>query len=149
MRIKRADSDTPRPVRDTASWTSGINMKDSAFFESLQEYGSEERREGLENLLTLIDEAAKKLLSERNLGNLRLYREMVQRFMAEAVSGSYRVKEEQRWDFRGNRRAMCLIERVNRELEELAAMILKKQGDAIEIMAKMDEIRGLLVDLYY
>lgn len=148
MRIKRTDRDSSPPIRENAQ-TKAVDTKHSAFFDTLQEYGERDRREGLDNLLEMIDEAAKKLLSDRSLGNLRLYRETVQSFMKEAVSASYRVRGEHRWDFRGNRRALYLVEKVNQELEELAAIVLKKQEDAIEVMAKMDEIRGLLVDLYY
>lgn len=148
MRIRRAGSDSPPPPKEKIQAT-GVNMKHSAFFDSLQEYERGQRYEALPELLSAVDEAAKRLCSGRNMSNLRAYREAVQEFLKEAVSGSYRVRGEYRWDRRGNRRALYLVEKVNQKLEELAIMVLKNHENAIKIMGKMDEIRGLLIDLYY
>ncbi|HHU50643.1 MAG TPA: YaaR family protein, partial [Firmicutes bacterium] len=105
--------------------------------------------ENLEKLMANVDETAKKLLADRSKANLRAYREAVRNFMKEAVGGSYRMKGERRWDRRGNTRILYLIERVNQNMEEVAAMVLQEQADAMAVMAKLDEIRGLLIDLYY
>ena len=53
-----------------------------------------------------------------------------------------------RWDGRG-RKVFYLIEKVNHSLESLATMVLQKQTDTMKLMAALDEIRGLLLDLYY
>jgi len=148
LRVKRTGGDSPPPLGERlASRT--VSRKGEVFIETLHEQERNQTAENWEMLLSKVDDAAKKLLSNRNKENLRAYREAVRGFMKEAVRGSYQMKGERRWDRRGNTRILYLIERVNQNLEEVAAMVLQNQGDAMAVMAKMDEIRGLLVDLYY
>ena len=100
-------------------------------------------------LLSQVDEAGKKLISERNMASLSEYREAVKDFMKKSLTDSYRLKEENRWDRRGNRRAFCIVEKVNKALEDLTTTVLENHEEVIGLMAKLDEIRGLLIDLYY
>lgn len=150
MDIKRVGRKPSSPLKQKEKETqSRVNLKHSIFFDTLQEYGRDKGTENWEELLTAVDEAAKRLLKQRNIANLRRYRELVREFMRKAVAGSYNVKGARRWDGRGNRKAYYLIEKVNSSLEELAAMVLKKQENTLKLMATLDEIRGLLLDFYY
>lgn len=105
--------------------------------------------ESWEKLLSQVDEAGKKLISQRNLASLTEYRKAVRDFMKKTLTGSYRLKEENYWDRRGNRRAFCLVEKINKALEDLTATVLENHEEVIGLMGKLDEIRGLLIDLYY
>ena len=40
------------------------------------------------------------------------------------------------------------VEKVNQTLDELAAELLKEEKDHITILSKIDEIRGLLLDIF-
>jgi len=148
MDIKRVGRKSSSPLKQKEK-QSKVNLKHSVFFDTLQEYEADKGKENWEQLLTAVDEAAKRLLEQRNIGNLRRYRELVREFMQKAVAGSYNVKGARRWDGRGNRKAFYLIEKVNNSLENLAAMVLKKQENTLKLMAALDEIRGLLLDFYY
>jgi uncharacterized protein YaaR (DUF327 family) len=148
LRVKRTGGESPPPITERMSAQS-LGRKGSAFLDTLHEQEQSHAALNLEKLLANVDDTAKKLLSDRSKANLKAYREAVRSFMKEAVGGSYRMKGERRWDRRGNARVLYLIERVNKNLEEVATMVLQKQEDAMAVMAKMDEIRGLLVDLYY
>ena len=126
-----------------------VNLKHSVFFETLQEYEAKNTGGSLEDYIAAVDEAAQNLIKERTLANLRRYREAVREFMKKVVAGSYQVKGSRRWDGRGNRKVFYLVEKVNYSLEQLATMVLQKQTDTMRLMAALDEIRGLLLDLYY
>ncbi len=125
-----------------------VNLKHSVFFSTLQEYEAKKVEGSLEDFIAAVDEAAQNLLKERTLANLRRYREAVREFMKKVVAGSYQVKGSHRWDGRG-RKVFYLIEKVNHSLESLATMVLQKQTGTMKLMAALDEIRGLLLDLYY
>ncbi|NLY88350.1 MAG: YaaR family protein [Firmicutes bacterium] len=143
-RVGRRDS-SPRKKKAAAK----VNLKHSVFFATLQEYEAKDAGGSLEDFIAAVDEAAQNLLKERTIANLRRYREAVREFMKKVVAGSYQIKGSRRWDRRGNRKVLYLIEKVNHSLEGLAAMVLKKQADTMKVMAALDEIRGLLLDLYY
>lgn len=147
MEIKRVGrKDSPAKKKKAGA---KVNLKHSVFFATLQEYETKNAEGSLEDFIAVVDEAAQNLLQERTLANLRHYREAVREFMKKVVAGSYQVKGSHRWDGRGNRKMFYLIEKVNYSLEGLAAMVLKKQTDTMKLMAALDEIRGLLLDLYY
>jgi len=40
------------------------------------------------------------------------------------------------------------VEKINKKLEELTSFVLGKEKKNIDLLATLDEIRGLLVDLY-
>lgn len=144
-KVGRRDSS----LRKKGKAASKVNLKHSVFFDTLQEYETKDPAGNWEELMSAVDEAAQNLLQDRTLSNLRRYREAVREFMKKAVDGSYQIKGSRRWDGRGNRKAFYLIEKVNHSLEGLAAMVLKKQAGTMKLMAALDEIRGLLLDLYY
>jgi len=69
------------------------------------------------------------------------------------VSQSYEIEEQE--GIRKKTRAgtftkkkFSIVQVVNQELDRLASDILFNQADQIRMMAKVDEITGLLVDLF-
>ncbi len=147
MRIKGVGAETAPPVNERGETVAGTGGK-AGFTQVLREQEAK-LAGGWEELLNQVDERAKQLLNQPSTENLRLYREAVRAFLKDALRGSFRMKGESRWDRRGNRRVFCVVEKINKALEELTAAVLKKNQEAIDVMAKIDEIRGLLIDLYY
>ncbi len=76
------------------------------------------------------------------------YREMVAEFMGEAVRFVFQFKKQSTLDARGRHRIYAIIKRVNEKLERLAREMLAGQADQLAVMETMDEIRGMLMDLY-
>lgn len=147
MRIRGVGQEAP-PARGERSEFGPESVHQSNFSQMLKTAG-EHSAAGWDQLLSQVDKAAQKMLNHPSLETLRAYRAAVRDFLKEAISGSYRMKEESRWDRRGNRRIFCVVQKVNQALEELTTEVLQKNAKPIELMARVDEIRGLLVDLYY
>lgn len=147
MRIKGVGKEAPPPRGERSEFAPGSLSKGT--FNQILKTAGEQPTASWDQLLSQVDEAGKKLLAQPSMETLRSYRAAVRDFLKEAISGSYRMKGESRWDRRGNRRLFCVVQKVNQALEELTSTVLQKNAQPIEVMAKMDEIRGLLVDLYY
>ncbi len=147
MRIKGVGQEAP-PPRGERSEPALESIHQGKFSQILKTAG-EQPAAGWDQLLSQVDEAAKKMLTQPSMETLRSYRAAVRDFLKEAIPGSYRMKGESRWDRRGNRRLFCVVQKINQKLEELTAAVLQKNAKPMELMAKVDEIRGLLVDLYY
>ncbi len=82
-----------------------------------------------------------------------LYKKAVGNFLRFVVSQSYEIEEQE--GIRKKTRAgtftkkkFSIVQVVNQELDRLASDILFNQADQIRMMAKVDEITGLLVDLF-
>lgn len=106
-------------------------------------------KEKLENLLRDITEQGKKLTETLNIKELKRYKELVRGFLHEAVNKMYQLKEEAGWDRRGRHKIYTVVKSVDQELENLTGMMLTEQKDQVAILAKIDEIRGMLLDLYF
>ena len=67
--------------------------------------------------------------------------------MNEIVNRSHKFSRENFLDRRGRHRVYGMIKRVDEVLDELAGELIKDEKDAIAILDKVDEIRGLLLDI--
>lgn len=105
-------------------------------------------KEKLENLLKDITEQGKKLSETLNIKDLKRYKDLIRGFLNEAVNKMYRLREEAGWDRRGRHKIYTVIKSVDQELENLTEMMLTEQKDKVAILAKLDEIRGMLLDIY-
>jgi uncharacterized protein YaaR (DUF327 family) len=79
---------------------------------------------------------------------LKRYKEMVAEFMHEAVRFTFEFKKQSLLDARGRHRVYALIKRINQKLDELTQQLLAGEADNLSVMAAVDELRGMLLDLY-
>ena len=77
----------------------------------------------------------------------RSYRELIKNFMNEIVNRSHKFSRENFLDRRGRHRVYGMIKLVDKNLDELAAALIADEKDGIEILSKIDEIQGLLLDI--
>lgn len=147
MRIKGVGTESPSPLTERGELT--LEHVGKVGFKQILKTAGGHEAAGWDQLLNQIDEAGKRLLDQPSMATLRNYRAAVRGFLKEALAGSYQMKGESRWDWRGNRRVFCVVQRINQALEELTTAVLEKNTEPITLMAKIDEIRGLLVDLYF
>ncbi|MDR1439381.1 MAG: YaaR family protein [Clostridiales bacterium] len=104
-------------------------------------------REKLKNLLERIDQQAAKLADRLDIGELKRYRSLVAEFIDISVRHSSQYEKEQTLDARGRRRIFGIVKKIDAELETLAREVLKGQKDNLGVLAKLDDIRGMLVDI--
>lgn len=106
---------------------------------------------GLQERLTLMMEdivqQGKRIGKRRDIRDMKQYRGMIQEFMNEVVTRSHKFSRENFLDRRGRHRVYGIIKLVNKNLDELAAELIKDEQDTISILEKIDEIRGLLLDI--
>ncbi len=98
----------------------------------------------------MLDEIAaqgKKLGKHMDVRDMRHYRELIREFMNEIVSRSHKFTRENFLDRKGRHRVYTMIKLVNKELDELALELIKDEKDHLLILNKIDEIRGLLIDI--
>ncbi len=125
-----------------------INRAGPSFGEQLGRVQGEMVHQKLESLFNDIEKQGKKLAETLNLKDLKKYRDLIQKFLDYAVNKMYHLREQSGWDRRGRHKIYTMVETVNKELEELTNLLLSEQKDKIAILAKIDEIRGLLIDIY-
>ncbi len=106
---------------------------------------------GLSERLTLMMEditmQGKKLGKRMDVRDMKHYRGLIKEFMNEIVNRSHKFSRENFLDKRGRHRVYGMIKQVDDALDELAGELLKEEKDHLAILGKIDEIRGLLLDI--
>lgn len=106
-----------------------------------------ELKEKLSGLMDEITEQGKKLSEHMDIRDMKKYRGLVKDFMNEVVNRSHKFSRENFLDRRGRHRVYGLVKLVDKNLDELAGELVKEEKDHIAILGKVDEIRGLLLDI--
>ena len=111
---------------------------------SIEEAGLSERLSVMMQEITMQGE---KLGKHMDVRDMKHYRRLIQEFMNEIVNRSHKFSRENFLDRRGRHRVYGMIKRVNVVLDELAGELIKEEKDTLAILSKVDEIRGLLLDV--
>ena len=98
---------------------------------------------------TLISNIEEKDLQEklRGMMDMKKYRELVKGFMNEVTSRSHQFSRENFLDRRGRHRVYGIVKLVDKNLDDLASELMKDEKDHLAIVGKVDDIRGLLLDI--
>ena len=111
---------------------------------SIEEAGLSERLSVMMQEITMQGE---KLGKHMDVRDMKHYRRLIQEFMNEIVNRSHKFSRENLLDRRGRHRVYGMIKGVNVVLDELAGELIKEEKDTLAILSKVDEIRGLLLDI--
>lgn len=82
-----------------------------------------------------------------DVADMKRYRALIKEFMNEIVNRSHKFSRENFLDRKGRHRVYGIIRRVDETLDELAQELMKEEKDHLAILAKVGEIRGLLLDI--
>ena len=89
-----------------------------------------------------------KIVKRMDVRDMRRYRTLIKEFMNEIVNRSHKFSRENFLDRRGRHRVYGIIRLVDEKLDELAQELVNEERDKIAILARVDEIRGLLLDIF-
>ncbi len=123
------------PVDDTFKFTLAAAIDDA------------DLQEKLTNLLNDITTQGKLLSEHMDIRDMKRYRGLVKDFLNEVVNRSHKFPRENFLDRRGRHRVYGMIKLVDEQMDELATALVQDEKDHIDILNKVDEIRGLLLDI--
>lgn len=127
----------------------GVQQTDGTFKFMLASNIEEAELQGkLNALMEEITSEGQKLAKKRDVKDMRHYRGLVKSFLNEIVSRSHEFSRENFLDKRGRHRVYGIIRRVDETLDELAQALMSDEKDNIDILGKIGEIEGLLLDIF-
>jgi len=143
--VKRADT-SRYPVK--GSDAHGIKAAEPVMFRrTLTDLSKEMYAARLRELKKAIDEQGERLADRVDVKEYEKYRRMIREFVEEIVSNGYTFFREDAYASRGRHRYIATVQIIDEKLDELGKEVLKEQADKIEILSRIDDIRGLLMDL--
>ena len=120
---------------------------DSCKFTLIRNIEEKDLQEKLRGMMEDITEQGNKIAKHMDIKDMKKYRELVKGFMNEVTSRSHQVSRENFLDRRGRHRVYGIVKLVDKNLDDLASELMKDEKDHLAIVGKVDDIRGLLLDI--
>lgn len=136
QQLNQAESKAPLPEVD-----------DSFKFTLISNIEEQELKSALTLMVEDITQQGNKISRHMDIRDMKKYRELIRNFMNEIVGNSHKFSRENFLDKRGRHRIYGMIKLVDKTLDDLATELVKEEKDHLAILGKIDEIRGLLLDI--
>jgi uncharacterized protein YaaR (DUF327 family) len=107
----------------------------------------EDYRKRVTDLFDEITDMASRILDNADLSAFERYRGLIKDLLNEVVNNAYKLTSEYVLDERGRQRIYETISVIDKKLDEIASEILSRNGDRLDYISRVDDIRGLVLDL--
>jgi uncharacterized protein YaaR (DUF327 family) len=104
--------------------------------------------EKMTGMMKEIETQGEKLAEHRTIDDLRKYKKMVKEFMEEAVNNGLQLEEQRGFNRRGRTKVYKIVKEVDSRLTQLANDVINKEKSHLDILGKVGEIQGLLINIY-
>lgn len=144
-RVSRSGQTTGSSIRSAAKSAGGKSSR--SFQQQMGSQLKEQYRERVAALFNEINEQAAHIVETADMVAFEKYRRLIAALLEEVTNNAYRLESECVLDTSGKQRVYEIIRTIDKKLEDLAANILKRNSRHIDYICRMDEIRGLIMDL--
>ncbi|KGG80887.1 hypothetical protein Y919_03845 [Caloranaerobacter azorensis H53214] len=148
MKISDISSKNGKAFNKINEVSNRVDVNKVKFSQSLKIIEGLNKKERLDLLLKQIDNQAERLSKKIDISELIVYKKLVSQFMKEALESMVKFSKNSFLDRRGRHRIYAIIKKVDKELEKLTEDVLKKEKDNLNILRRLDDIRGLILDIY-
>jgi uncharacterized protein YaaR (DUF327 family) len=150
--IKVRDFNSAGRLRDAPKPTAVRDSSETAqlsFRRTLTELSKQEHEARLAAMAADIEEQGKRLSKHAVYEELERYRALIRSFLNDVVSNGYEFSREAASGGRGRGRGrfFVTVKTVDEKLTELAQAVLGSQETELEILSRVGELYGLIVDL--
>lgn len=102
-------------------------------------------KEQLENYIKEIKKKGTRLIVSKNYADVKSYKNTIKKYLETIVQYTYTLNKN--IGFFENK-YYSTVETINEKLESLTAKVLEEEKENLDISSTIDNIQGLLVDLY-
>lgn len=117
------------------------------FTEILAQKDYDSQKHVLEQALEQIDKKGKALVEERTIENLYIYKDMIREFIEEVLDKGLALHERRGFSRTGRTKILRTVSEIDKKLVDLTNIILKREERELNLLKRLGEIQGLLVDL--
>jgi len=123
------------------------DSRETNFQSQLKRVENRNLEDRIQELVSKITEQGQKLGKRADIRELKIYKKLISEFLDEAVGNTHKFSKKNFLDRRGRHRVYAIVKRVNEELELLTKDVLSTEKDNISILQRLDDIRGLILDI--
>lgn len=144
MNLKVNESSSAAAIESTKK----LQQKDNSFkFTLISSIQEKDLQDKLNGLMKEINEQGDRLAKHMDIRDMKAYRSLVKEFMNEVVTRSHEFSRENFLDRRGRHRVYGIVRLIDENLDALAKELMSDEKDHLAILSKIDEIKGLLLDI--
>lgn len=141
---------------NSSSSLPGLSSKDekkvsdssgASFKNHLKRFEGHSVDERIQILLGQIEEQGYKLGSKVDLRELKIYKRLISEFLDEALNNSQKFSKDSHLDRRGRFKVYATVKKINSEMDNLTKDVLSAEKDNIRILERIEDIRGLILDI--
>lgn len=137
------------PTQNISERTEQVNQTDDQFrFTLMSRIDDEGLQERLNLMFQDITMQGKKISKHMDVRDMKRYRTLIKDFLNEVVNRSHKFSRENFLDRRGRHRVYGIIRLIDENLDSLAGELMKEEKDHLAILGKIDEIKGMLLDIF-
>ncbi|MFD0962151.1 YaaR family protein [Paenibacillus chungangensis] len=119
------------------------------FAEVMMQKDTERTQEELQQKFLDLQRQGERLGRHMTVRELKLYREMVKRFLEDTLRRGVGLKEVRGFDRRGRVKRYKLLDEIDAILISMAEDMLHTEEGRIDLLNKMGEIRGILINYLF
>lgn len=119
------------------------------FADLMQQQEEQRTHEELQRKLEDIRMQGDRLTRSMTVRELVLYRQMVKAFLEDTVRRGIALKETRGWDRRGRGKRYKLLEEVDAMLVGMGEELLQSEEGRLDLLQKVGEIRGMLINIVF
>jgi uncharacterized protein YaaR (DUF327 family) len=119
------------------------------FSDIMQQNNEKFSQEQLNSMVQQISLQGERMAKSMTVRELRQYKLLVRQFLEETARRGMSLRETRGWDRRGRSKRYKLLEEIDKELLNLADEMLENEQGRIDILQKIGEIRGMLINLLF
>lgn len=123
------------------------NSRETSFQSQLKQVENRNFEERINELVGQITEQGAKLGKKADIRELKIYKSLISEFLDMALGNSQKFSKQSFLDRRGRYRVYATVKKINEQLELLTNDVLSEEKDNIGILQKLDDIRGLMLDI--
>ena len=140
-------SDIKMPTLREVSKTTTPKVDNNFKFTLISQLDQSELQDKLTEMVKEITKQGQKISEHMDIRDIKMYRTLISNFMGEIVANSHKFSRENFLDRRGRHRVYGIIRQVNDKLDELAKELMSSEKNQVEILRRIGEIEGLVLDI--
>ncbi|QGQ93662.1 DUF327 family protein [Paenibacillus psychroresistens] len=124
-------------------------VQQKTFSEMMQQNDGKTAVTELNRMLEQIQMQGERLSKSMTVRELRQYKLLIKKFLEETARRGVQLRDTRGWDRRGRSKRYKLLEEIDENLLAMADDLLEHEQGRIEILQKIGEIRGMLINLFF
>lgn len=129
--------------------TPSHSVEQKSFSDNLRQQDERAGHEQLNRLLDQIQRQGERLSKSMTVRELRQYKLLIKQFLEETARRGVGLKDTRGWDRRGRTKRYKLLEEVDAHLLAMADELLETEQGKIDLLHRIGEIKGILINLSF